>query len=51
MNYKHVYMRIISHAKQEMNSGLRPKNQLDKKNFPNQYFELHHILPKSIFPN
>lgn len=50
MNYKHVYMRVISHAKQEMNSGLRPKNQLDKKNFPNQYFELHHILPKSIFP-
>ena len=50
MNYRHIYMRIISHAKQKMNLGLRPKNQLDKKNFPNQYFEFHHILPKSIFP-
>ena len=50
MNYRHVYMRIISHAKQEMKLGLRPKNQLDKKNFPNQYFEFHHILPRSLFP-
>lgn len=49
MNHRHVYMRIISHAKQEMKLGLRPKNQLDKKNFPNQYFEFHHILPRSLF--
>lgn len=34
-----------------MSKGLRPKNQLDKKNFQNQYFEMHHVLPKSIFPS
>jgi len=51
MNYRHVYMRIISHAKQEMELGLRPKNQNQKKNFPNQYFEFHHILPRSLYPN
>ncbi len=51
MNYRHIYMRIVSHAKSEMELGLRPKNQLDKKNFPNQYFELHHILPRALFPN
>lgn len=50
MNYRHVYMLIIEHAKSEMSNGLRPKNQLDKKNF-NDYFELHHVLPKSKFPN
>ena len=49
MNYRHVYMLIIEHAKSEMENGLRPKNQLDKKNF-NDYFELHHVLPKSIYP-
>ena len=51
MNYRHVYMCIIAHAKKEMGLGLRPKNKKDKKNFPNQYFEFHHILPKSLFPN
>lgn len=50
MNHRHVYMCIIAHAKSEMKLGLRPKNQLDKKNFPNQYFEFHHILPRSLFP-
>lgn len=50
MNYRHAYMRIISHAKSEQLQGLRPKNYNQKKNFPNQYFEFHHILPKSLFP-
>lgn len=50
MNYRHVYMLIIKHAKSEMNLGLRPKNLYQKKFFPNQYFEFHHILPKSLFP-
>ena len=52
MNYRHVYMEIIFHAKQEMKLGLRPKNYYYKfKNFPNQYFEFHHTLPKSLYPN
>lgn len=51
MNYRHIYMLIIEHAKSEQKLGLRPISKLDKKNFPNQYFELHHILPRSLFPN
>lgn len=51
MNYKHVYMRIISHAKSEVEASLRPKTKSQKYKFPNQYFEFHHILPKSLFPN
>lgn len=50
MNYRHVYMMIVSHAQSEMKLGKRPKTSYFKKNFPNQYFEFHHILPKSIFP-
>ena len=50
MNYRHVYMLIIEHAKKEVKLGLRPRNQRQKKNFPIQYFEFHHILPKSLFP-
>ena len=50
MNYRHIYMCIVMHAKSEMELGLRPKNYKQKKNFPNQYFEFHHILPKSVFP-
>ena len=26
MNYRHVYMLIIEHAKSEMENGLRPKS-------------------------
>lgn len=51
MNYRHVYMLIIEHAKSEMKNGLRPKSSYYRKNFPEQYFEFHHILPRSIFPN
>ena len=52
MNYRHIYMQIISAAKNQQKLGLRPKNKNDlKKNFSNQYFEFHHILPKSLFPN
>ena len=51
MNYKLIYMQIILHAKNQQKLNLRPKNKNDlKKNFPNQYFEFHHVLPKSIFP-
>lgn len=50
MNCKHVYVLIISKAKSEMKLGLRPKNLRERKNFPNQYFEFHHILPRSLFP-
>lgn len=51
MNYRKIYMRIVSAAKQEMEVGLRPKNYSQKKKFPNQTFEFHHILPVSLFPN
>lgn len=50
MNYRHIYMLIVEHAKKEELLGLRPMSQRDKKNFPNQYFERHHILPRSLFP-
>ena len=50
MNYRHVYMLIIERAMKEAKLRLRPRNQRQKKNFPNQYFEFHHILPKSLFP-
>lgn len=51
MNYRHVYMCIVSNAHKEMELGLKPKTYNQKKNFPNQCFEFHHILPKSLFPN
>lgn len=51
MNYRKVYMQIICNAKNEMSLGLRPKTKSQKYKFPNQYFEFHHILPKSLFPN
>ena len=51
MNYRHVYMLIIEHAKSEMKNGLRPKSFYYRRNFQEQYFEFHHILPKSIYPN
>lgn len=50
MNYRHVYMRIIAHAKLEMKEGKRPSKGSEKKDFPDQYFEFHHIFPKSLFP-
>lgn len=50
MNYRHVYMLIVEHAKSEQRLGLRPKNKQQRKNFPDKYFEFHHILPKSIYP-
>ena len=50
MNYRKVYMRIISHAKSEQQKGLRPRTKNCKKGFENQYFEFHHTLPRSLFP-
>lgn len=51
MNYRHVYMCIVMHAKQEMLEGKRPLSKKQKQEaFKNQYFEFHHILPKSLFP-
>ena len=43
MNYRHVYMLIIEHAKSEQKLGLRKKGN-------GNYYEAHHILPKSLFP-
>lgn len=43
MNYKHIYMLIIEHAKSEQKLGLRKKGN-------GEYYERHHILPKSLFP-
>lgn len=43
MNYRKVYMAIISHAKSENRQKLRK----DNKNYI--YYELHHILPRSLF--
>ena len=44
-------MQIVSAAKNQQKLGLRPKTKYDRKNFKDSYFEFHHILPKSIFPN
>lgn len=49
MNYRHVYMCIIAHAKKEQEMGLRPKSAYNKKNF-SELYEFHHILPRSLFP-
>ena len=43
MNYRHIYMCIIAHAKSEEKLGLRTRKNGD-------YYECHHILPKSLFP-
>lgn len=43
MNYRHIYMLIIEHAKSEEKLGLRKKGN-------GNYYERHHILPKSLFP-
>ncbi len=52
MNYRHVYMLIIEHAKSEMKNGLRPKTKGQYRwSFKDSYFEFHHVLPKSLFPN
>ena len=50
MNYRHIYMCMVSNAQKQAEFGLRPKTKSQKKNFPNQYFEFHHILPRSLFP-
>lgn len=45
-------MQIISAAKNQVKLGLRPKTKYyQMKDFPNQTFEFHHILPRSLFPN
>lgn len=43
MNYRKVYMAIISHALKEQSTGLRKKNT-------GVLYESHHILPRSLFP-
>ena len=40
MNYRHIYCKIISYAKSQN------RNKSD-----GNYYERHHILPKSLFPN
>lgn len=43
MNYRHVYMCIIMHAKLEEKLKIRKWHN-------GNYYERHHILPKSLFP-
>lgn len=43
MNYRHIYMLIVEHAKSEQRLGLRKKGN-------GEYYEAHHILPRSLFP-
>lgn len=43
MNYRHIYMLIIERAKSEEKLGLRKRGN-------GEYYERHHILPKSLFP-
>ena len=43
MDYRKTYMKIIANAKKETNEGLRKKGN-------GEYYERHHILPKSLFP-
>ena len=43
MNYRHIYMKIITKAKEEMRQSIRIKGN-------GNYYERHHILPKSLFP-
>lgn len=43
MNYRHIYMIVITKAKEEMRLGLRTKGN-------GNYYEKHHILPRSLFP-
>ena len=43
MNYRHIYMLIIGRAESEEKLGLRKKGN-------GNYYEAHHILPKSLFP-
>lgn len=51
MNYKHIYLEVIRKAKNEQLNGNRPLNGYYKhRDFKDEYFEFHHILPKSIFP-
>ena len=52
MNYRHIYMAIISHAQSEQSLGLRPKSKSQKRTnkFKDLYFEFHHVLPRSLFP-
>lgn len=43
MNYRHIYMLIVEHAKSEQKLGIRKRGN-------GEYYEAHHILPKSLFP-
>lgn len=43
MNYRKVYMKIVLNAKKEQELGIRKKKN-------GNYYERHHILPRSLFP-
>lgn len=57
MDYLKVYTKIITHAKDEARLGNRPLNKSRKfnnklnKKFKGKYFEMHHIKPRSLFPD
>ena len=51
MDYRRVYIKIISNAIKETKQSLRPLPYKHRqKAFSGKYFEFHHILPKSLFP-
>lgn len=51
MDYRKVYLQIIRKAKQEQLCGNRPRSySFRKRKICTAYYEFHHILPKSLFP-
>ena len=56
MDYFSIYMKIVTHAKEEAQLGKRPLFKSRKFNgnfnqkFKDKYFEMHHIKPRSLFP-
>jgi hypothetical protein len=51
MNYRKVYINIIRHAQQEQKYRNDQRKLRFKTHFEKGiYYELHHILPKSLFP-
>lgn len=50
MNYREVYMKIITKAKQEQKYRKKQRYLRWRTKQGGEYYEQHHILPKSLFP-
>lgn len=50
MNYRRVYMKIIAKAKQEQGYRKKQRQLRWKTKHSGDYYEQHHVLPKSMFP-